>query len=152
MTGQTSQLNDVRADDVVVGVDGSSSSTAALRWAAHQARITGGRLLAVMAWEVPVFYGWAPAYPYEDLPATAGKVLGETVREALGVGAPDVPVLESVVAGHPAQVLIEASGRAALLVVGSHGHGTFTGGLLGSVSQRCVHHAHCPVVVVRDKD
>lgn len=58
------------------------------------------------------------------------------------------PILE----GHPAQVLIEATRDADLLVVGSHGHGAFAGMLLGSVSQHRVQHAHCPVVVVRSPD
>jgi len=134
--------------DIVVGVDGSPSAQSALRWAAAQARLTGGRVHAMIAWEYPVLYGWGPTYPYQDFAAAAGKVLAESVVQALG---PDleVPVGESVVPGHPAQVLIDASQHAALLVVGSRGHGTFSGTLLGSVSQHCVQHARCPVVVVR---
>jgi nucleotide-binding universal stress UspA family protein len=54
--------------------------------------------------------------------------------------------------GHPAQALIEASREADLLVVGSHGHGAFTGMLVGSVSIHCVTGAHCPVVVIRGSD
>ncbi len=54
--------------------------------------------------------------------------------------------------GHPAQALIEASNEADLLVVGSHGHGAFTGMLVGSVSIHCVTGAYCPVVVVRGGD
>ena len=54
--------------------------------------------------------------------------------------------------GHPAQALIEASNEADLLVVGSHGHGAFTGMLVGSVSIHCVTGAFCPVVVVRGSD
>ena len=57
-----------------------------------------------------------------------------------------------VVEGNPAQVLLDASDGADLLVVGSRGHGGFAEALLGSVSQHCVHHAHCPVVVIRGQD
>jgi len=144
-------LTDLRDTDIVVGVDGSPSSKAALRWALRQARLTGGRVQAIAAWEFPASYSWAPVFPYEDLAVTAGKVLGDAVHEAVGHKEPDVPVLESVVAGHPAQVLIDASVHTGLLVVGSRGHGAFTGTLLGSVSQHCAQHARCPVVVVRGK-
>jgi nucleotide-binding universal stress UspA family protein len=58
---------------------------------------------------------------------------------------------ESVIAGHPAQVLIDAAREAQLLVVGSRGHGGVAGALLGSVGQHCVQHATCPVVVVRGR-
>ncbi|RSM49367.1 universal stress protein UspA [Actinoplanes sp. ATCC 53533] len=140
-----------RDTDIVVGVDGSPSSKAALRWALAQARRTGARVQAVTSWEYPAYYGMGAVVPYEDFAATAGKILSESVQEALGVDEPDVPVLETVVAGHAAQVLIDKSAHAGLLVVGSRGHGAFTGTLLGSVSQHCAQHAHCPVVVVRGK-
>ena len=146
-----SNLSSVQHTDIVVGVDGSPASKAALRWALAQARLSGARVHAVAAWESPVVNGWGYAVPYEDLALAAGKVLGESVQEALGFEEPDVAVLESVVPGHPAQVLIDASAHAALLVVGSRGHGAFAGTLLGSVSQHCVQHAGCPVVVVRGK-
>jgi nucleotide-binding universal stress UspA family protein len=142
-------LPEARVDDVVVGVDGSSSSKTALRWALSQARLTGGRVLAVTAWEMPVPYGWEPPHPYGDVALAAGRMLSEAVREALGLDVPDVEVLESVVVGHPAQVLIDISEHAAVLVIGSHGHGRFAGALLGSISQQCVQHSRCPVVVVR---
>jgi nucleotide-binding universal stress UspA family protein len=51
--------------------------------------------------------------------------------------------------GHPAQVLVEAARGADLLIVGSRGHGEFAAALMGSVSQHCVHHAPCPVLVIR---
>jgi nucleotide-binding universal stress UspA family protein len=139
-----------RNSDVVVGVDGSPSARAALGWAMVQARRAGGRVRAVTAWELPVYAGWMPVIPYDDLATAAGKMLGQSVGEAIEQE-PTVEVLESVVPGHPAQVLIDESAHAALLVVGSRGRGAFAGTLLGSVSQQCVQHAHCPVVVVRGK-
>ncbi|MEU8233204.1 universal stress protein [Actinoplanes sp. NPDC048967] len=151
MLRENENAAEVRDTDIVVGVDGSPSSKAALRWALGQARRTGGRVQAVTSWEFPAYYGMGAVFPYEDFAATAGKILSEAVQEALGAGELDVPVLETVVAGHPAQVLIDLSAHAALLVVGSRGHGAFTGTLLGSVSQHCAQHAHCPVVVVRGK-
>jgi nucleotide-binding universal stress UspA family protein len=63
-----------------------------------------------------------------------------------------VPVRARVVQGDPAQVLLDACDGADLLVVGSRGHAGFTEALLGSVSQHCVHHAHCPVVVIRGQE
>lgn len=144
------QFDRVRDTDVVVGVDGSASAKAALRWALDQARLTKARLRAVIAWEVPLRAG-LDLMPEENYGAAAGKLLAESVQEALGYETPDVEVDESVLPGHPAQVLIDESAHAALLVVGSRGHGSFAGTLLGSVSQLCVQHAHCPVVVVRGK-
>ncbi|GAA3950394.1 universal stress protein [Actinoplanes auranticolor] len=145
------KADQVRDNDIVVGVDGSPSSKAALRWALMQARRTGARVQAVTSWEFPAYYGMSAVFPYEDFAATAGRILSEAVQQALEDGGLDVPVLETVVAGHPAQVLLDMSAHAALLVVGSRGHGAFTGTLLGSVSQHCAQHAHCPVVVVRGR-
>jgi nucleotide-binding universal stress UspA family protein len=59
-----------------------------------------------------------------------------------------VEVAIRVVEGHPVHVLMDAARKAQILVLGSRGHGTFTGILLGSVSQHCVQHAPCPVVVI----
>ena len=135
--------------DVVVGVDGSPSSKAALRWALDQARLTKARLRPVIAWEVTPYTGWG-VLAHEDFGAAAGQLLNESVRETLGFDPPlDVEVVETVRPGHPAQVLIDESAHAAVLVVGSRGHGGFAGTLLGSVSQLCVQHARCPVLVVR---
>ena len=144
-------IGDGPGSDVLVGVDGSPSSKAALRWALTQARRTGGRVQAVTSWEFPPYYGMGTVIPYQDFEAIAGKILSESVREAVAAEGADVPVLETVVPGHPAQALIDMSAHAALLVVGSRGHGAFTGTLLGSVSQQCAQHAHCPVVIVRGK-
>jgi nucleotide-binding universal stress UspA family protein len=150
-TSERDLLTEIEANDIVVGVDGSPASKAALRWALTQAELTGARVQAVTAWELPLYYGWAGVVPYDDFAAVAGKTLAESVQEVVGVEQPAVEVLESVIAGHAAQVLLDLSNRAALLVLGSRGHGGFAGTLLGSVSQHCVQHARCPVVVVRGR-
>jgi nucleotide-binding universal stress UspA family protein len=131
---------------IVVGVDGSASSTEALRWAVRQAGFTGARVDAVIAWEFPATYGWAPVVTdLYDLEAVAGKVLSKVVDEVGGA----VPVTRSVVHGNPVRVLLDAARGADLLVLGSHGHGGMTGVLLGSVSLHCLQHATCPVLVMR---
>ncbi len=137
---------------IVVGVDGSESSKRALRWAADQAKLTGAQLKVVTTWEYPPTLGWAPPYPSDfDPEQDARKALQETVDSVLGAD-PGVAVEISVTEGHPAYVLVQAAGEAALLVVGSRGHGAFAGMLLGSVSEYCAAHSPCPVVVVRHPD
>jgi nucleotide-binding universal stress UspA family protein len=135
---------------IVVGLDGSQSSIAALEWAATQAALTGAGLEVLMTWEWPTSYGMALAVPSEYDPThESEKLLGDLlkpIREAH----PGVSIESSVVEGHPAPVLVEASRGSYLLVVGSRGHGEFAGMLLGSVSEHCVTNAHCPVLVMRD--
>lgn len=136
---------------IVAGVDGSKPSIEALRWAVRQAELTGGVVDAVIAWQYPIAaggLGWAPTSGLDDTDYAelAAKALSTAVAEV--DVASDVPVHQLVLAGNPAQVLLDTAAGADLLVVGSRGHGGFTEALLGSVSQRCVHHAHCPVVVV----
>lgn len=140
------------APRIVVGVDGSTSSLDALRWAATQAELTGASLDVVMTWEFPTAYGWAAPYPDNFDPAgDTRRLLDETVRAVLGER-PVVEVHPQVIEGHPAPSLIEAARGTQLLVVGSRGHGAFTGMVLGSVSEHCVSHSSCPVVVVRHAD
>lgn len=138
---------------IVVGVDGSDQSRAALRWALRQAELTGASLQAVIAWRYPVMaggYGWAPvsAMDATDFGEVAAKTLAEIVAEEADP-ASNVRLSTSVVEGFAAQVLLEAAQGAELLVVGSRGHGGFTGALLGSVSQHCAHLSPCPIVIVR---
>lgn len=137
---------------IIVGVDSSPGSTAALRWAMIQARLTGGQVEAISTWQNPAVYGypygWVPDTSGAELAAINARILDETVAVVAADLDQPVEVRTRVVEGHPAQVLTDAAAGAALLVVGSRGHGTFTGMLLGSVSQHCVQHAHCPVVVV----
>ncbi|HEY6278254.1 MAG TPA: universal stress protein [Streptosporangiaceae bacterium] len=138
---------------VVVGVDGSAESVAALGWAARYASATGARVRAVQAWHYPGAVG-GPAI--EVAPESIRGQTEEQQRAALDeavaqVYAGQAPAgVETMLGyGHAAEVLIEASKEADLLVVGSRGHRAFTGMLLGSVSLHCVTGAFCPVVVVR---
>jgi nucleotide-binding universal stress UspA family protein len=135
---------------IVVGVDGSQSSLAALRWAVRQAELTGAPLEIVSAWEWPMSYlGWGtPELPDYDPADEARRQLDKAVSAVLTPG-DAIEAQQSVIEGHPAPVLEALSKTADLVVVGSHGHGEFVGMLLGSVSQHCVTHCHCSVVVIR---
>ncbi|GAA3367984.1 universal stress protein [Streptomyces sannanensis] len=137
------------APRVVVGVDGSPSSHAALRWAVRHAALIGGTVEAVAAWDLPGAHGWsAPAVDTEFDEEAAERSLVEEVRNVLGEeGA--ARVRERLVRGNPAEVLLDAAEGAEVLVVGSRGRGGFRRALLGSVSQQCALHASCPVVIVR---
>jgi nucleotide-binding universal stress UspA family protein len=133
----------------VVGVDGSDGSRNALRWAARQAGYTGATLEAIIGWEYPAFYGWAAAIPDDlDYDKLAEHALDEAVDEVFGRDRP-AWLRTRVVCKHAALALVEASEGAELLVVGSRGHGAVADVLLGSVSTYCVHHARCPVTVIR---
>ncbi len=145
--------SDGNAHRIVVGVDGSESSLAALRWAVRQGGFTGATVDAVAAWEYPAAmagYGWVAIPPTADLDFSeiAAKTLAEAISRAVDP-ASDVKISPRVAEGTPAGVLLEAAKDAELLVVGSRGHGGFAGALLGSVSQHCVSHATCPVLVLR---
>jgi nucleotide-binding universal stress UspA family protein len=138
---------------IVVGIDGSEPSKQALRWALGEARLRGASLRVVYAWTMPVYFGYgvtpAAVLDPQSLRAAANENLDETVAEVVG-GAKDVSIERKAVEGLAAQALVEEAKDADLLVVGSRGHGGFTGLLLGSVSQQCAHHAPCPVVIVRE--
>ncbi|GAA1006206.1 MULTISPECIES: universal stress protein [Streptomyces] len=136
---------------VVVGVDGSPSSYAALRWAVDYARLVGGKVEAIHSWDTPSSAGWTgPAIdPDFDL-QQARERFAEELRDVFGDERP--AFLETyLVEGDPSEVLIRASEGAEILVVGSRGRGGFARAMLGSVSQRCAQHAACPVVVVRQE-
>lgn len=140
---------------VVAGVDGSAESISALGWAARYAAATGAAVRAVHAWHYPGVVGGPPVGVAPDAihEKTEQQMRGE-LAEAVATVYPDKadPAIETKVTyGHPAQVLIDESKEADLLVVGSHGHGGFPGMLVGSVSIHCVTHASCPVVVVRGR-
>jgi nucleotide-binding universal stress UspA family protein len=139
---------------VIVGVDGSVQSVAALRWAARYGQATGATIRAVRAWHYPGVVG-APTAPGRTPPPVTDEVqdemqgqLDDAISQVFPDGAPG-NVQSAIVYGHSAEALIEQAQDADLLVVGHKGRGAFTGMLLGSVSIHCVTSAPCPVLVIR---
>ncbi|MFE2723160.1 universal stress protein [Kitasatospora sp. NPDC059327] len=135
---------------IVVGVDGSPLSLAAVRWAARLAALTGGPLEAVTVWEFPRLldeHGLVPP-PLDGFGPErhAARILDETLAAALS---PTPAVRRHLKAGAPGPALAGAAAGAAVLVLGSHGRAAPPGAALGTVAQYCVHHAACTVVVVR---
>lgn len=135
---------------IVVGVDGSSGSLQALEWAAHEARQRGTVLEILVAWTLPAasMYAFTP-----DVAGIAGamqEIANQAAQRSAEVE-PEVVVRTEVKEIPPAEALVDASQGAEMLVVGSRGYGGFRGLLLGSVSQHCAHHAHCPIVIVRPR-
>ncbi|GAA4566737.1 universal stress protein [Micromonospora coerulea] len=143
---------DRTAGPVVVGVDGSVLSRAAVEFAMAEAALRGARLHAVHAYTHPVSGGPGDMQPlvYEEnqLRGEEDRVLAESLT-GLTERYPEVPVTRAAVHGRPVAALTDAARDAQLLVVGSQGRGELSGLLLGSVSQGVMHHAGCPVAVVR---
>ena len=139
---------------IVVGVDGSDRSRAALLWAYNEAAHHAAAITVVSTWHPPALpmtppYGSAPPEGYVSQPQRDALDMLEKFVAELDARTPAVDVRTLVERGNPAEVLIERSKEADLIVVGSRGHGGFAGMLLGSVSQHLVAHAECPVVVIR---
>jgi nucleotide-binding universal stress UspA family protein len=144
---------------IVVGIDGSEGSRAALVWAVGEAARRGVDLVAVSAF--PVDFYWADAYLLDprridevraDTEKRARAMVDDAQRDPVLADVPGVtglPVRTVVVSGAPAEHLVQAAEDADLLVVGSRGRSGVRSTLLGSVALHCVTHARCPVVVVR---
>jgi nucleotide-binding universal stress UspA family protein len=137
---------------IVVGVDGSEPSKRALRWAIEQAELIGATVEAVGVWEHRSSYAWGAVAVVDaaEVADVCERTVIEMVTEVSGE-APSVHLVSYVMRGNPAHELVQQAKGADLLVVGSRGHNGLVGALLGSVSQYCVHHAECPVVVVREQ-
>lgn len=135
------------APRIVVGVDGSASSVEALTWAVRQAMVTGAEVEAVMCWHHPPSSGMEISVLDIDGAATAETALAAALEQV--PGGVLAPVTTTVTFGRAADVLVAAATDAQLLVVGSRGHGSVAGALLGSVSQQVIAHARCPVVVIK---
>lgn len=146
---------------IVVGIDGSDTSRAALRWAATAAAGLGAELDVVRAFRyppalhdwtaVPSNYGFLPELPPEDVVERgAHDDTADLVTSELGVDSAVKATVRAVRAERrPAEVLVEAAAGASMLVVGRSGHGGISEMLrIGSVARACIEHAPCPVVVV----
>jgi nucleotide-binding universal stress UspA family protein len=131
---------------IVVGVDGSPHSDAAVRWAIEEAEARNGEVTAVFAWQLP-FLSFPGAFDRDELEQASKEFIVDNVSRI--VKTPPVPLTTLVAEGDPAASLIEASKGAHLLVVGTRGRSPWSGLLLGSVSQRCAAAASCPVVLVK---
>ncbi|MEU5942018.1 universal stress protein [Micromonospora sp. NPDC047548] len=137
---------------VVVGVDGSPASRAAVEFAVEQADVRGAALHAVHAYRHPGSAGPGDMQPlvYEEsqLRGEEGRLLTESLA-GIHERYPDLPVTHEVVRERAVAALTAASRRAVLVVVGGRGHGELAGLLLGSVSHAVLHHSACPVALVR---
>jgi nucleotide-binding universal stress UspA family protein len=135
---------------IVVGSDGSEASARALEFACEMARLTGDKVVALRAWHpteaAPERHGYLPP-PSVDSMDAAESAVGQTVDQARGAH-PEVAIESEVYAGPPEQGLIDASGNASLVVVGSQGRSAVDEVLMGSVSKAVLHKAHSPVAVV----
>lgn len=141
-----------RSRQIIVGIDGSASSSRALLQACQRAQQTGERVLAVHAYQYPRFDTAALAPGPQDIDTThsdaAERAAAEYVEEATEQF-PEVELRSTAVMGRAARVLARLSDDASLVVVGSRGRNTFAELVLGSVAQETLHRAQCPVLVVR---
>ena len=133
---------------IVVAVDGSESSDRAVKYAADLARESGGRIVAVHVNEMlagPRFAG--PAHVDEDELKT--KIRGQ-IKELNDAGISAEVKMEACINGGPAPVITQAAARekADVIVAGTRGHTVLAGVIVGSVAQRLLHLAPCPVLVV----
>lgn len=133
---------------IIVGIDGSTQASNALMWAVDHAR-DEDTIVAMHAWQVPAMSGLeAPGYNPAEVEVEANqlvnKIIGEVITERAGG-----PSIETAMHhGHAGRSLVDSADDADLIVVGTRGHGTVKGMLLGSVSTYVLRHAHCAVVVV----
>jgi len=136
---------------VVVGVDGSDPSVAALSWASRYGAATGATVRAVRVWHYPTSAGLPPGKTPEPVENEVEGWVRDELSQAVTRANPDssAQVETKIVYGHPAEALIDESRGESLLVLGHRGHGGFAEALTGSIVIHCVNHAACPVVVVR---
>jgi nucleotide-binding universal stress UspA family protein len=146
----------VRGPRVVVGVDFSAGARAALLFALHDAARRGVAVQAVATYRPPDY--WMDFYAVDVYPPDQARSavldrLRRFVTEVVAEGPQPPPVVHlHAVVGSAADVLVDVSHGAELLVVGSRGHGGFASMLLGSVSMQCAQHASCPVTVVHSPE
>jgi nucleotide-binding universal stress UspA family protein len=143
-------MTDASKPRIVVGVDGSPLAQSALEFAIEEARLRDASLHVTYAYPAlgAALTGSTGKDYYEQVENDARALLQGLVAKAPSTEGVEVEWV--AVPGNPSEVLIEASKEAVLLVVGSRGVGGFMGLVMGSVSTQCVHHSHCPVLVVRE--
>jgi nucleotide-binding universal stress UspA family protein len=140
---------------VVVGVDGSELSEAAVEYALRAAADVHEPLVAVHTWSDPAQLGPGVMLPVVYDPQLVEQEERLVLAESMAGWAekfPDVPIEPTVVRGHPVHSLVQAARTARLLVVGSRGRGSVRSLVLGSVSHGVLHHASGPVAVVHRTD
>jgi nucleotide-binding universal stress UspA family protein len=136
---------------VVVGVDESSGAAAALSWAVREAEMRNWSLTALLAWGFLDQHHAVSGQPFNPSYSESDAVAALDAIVAAAIGAAAAATVERrVVNDLAARALLAASVEADLLVVGARGLGGFSGLLLGSVSQQSLHHATCPVAVLRE--
>lgn len=145
--------------NILVGVDGSEKSIRALEWASELATTLGAQIDVLIAWQTPfpvielVSLGFDldltefNERPFEIAELRIEKVIKHVFGEVSPHGPPGITRIVSE--GYPGLVLVEKSNEADLLVLGNRGHSPFVETLLGSVSQHCLAHAKCPVVIIK---
>jgi nucleotide-binding universal stress UspA family protein len=133
---------------IVVGIDGSPSSQSALDWALRYARSNGSDVVAVTAYDVPWTVYLTPTSDSATYAERARELLEETVS-AVAPNYPSVQIEMRVVQDHAVRALANAAVGADLIVVGSHGAGSMSDLLIGSVAQALASQAPCPVVIHR---
>lgn len=142
-----------RRATIVVGVSGSRASAGALRWAAAEAARRHAELHVVLVWSPEHRAAYAPPLPAADVQhqmLRARRLLAATMQAVLGPAARDDVVAE-ITEGTPERALVDRSGGAELLVLGSASHAP-AGYPIGPVIRSCLSHAHCPVVIIGPED
>lgn len=134
---------------IVVGVDGSGHSRAALRWAFDEARLRGDSVLAVHTYRGAMASIDVPR-TYVDLRPAAEATLADEVAKVAADAGFEVDVEQHVVEADAATTLVHLAAPGDLVVVGSRGHGVVASALLGSTSHYVACHAPCPVVIVKE--
>ncbi len=135
-----------RQGRIVVGIDGSEESVTALRRGIRIANALNASIEAVSSWRLPTGYSSVGEYEYSPLD-DANAILSGAAKSVFGAKSPGW-FTTATFEGNAADILIEQSLGAEMLIVGSRGHGGIAGVLLGSVSAMVAEHAHCPVLIV----
>lgn len=144
---QTASNAEADQPAVVVGIDGSDESKAALHWAIRYAQRIGVAVRAVAVWHQPIQFAGTMPMPAREFQDEAQKWLTDVLPD-LASDEPGASLRTLTEEGDPATVLVHHARHAQLLVLGNHGRGALAGALIGSVAQRCVHHSRSPVVLV----